>query len=234
MAAASSEKKSDVESTQVLAELSTLLGAARQFTAHYDRELNAFRQSNAVWGVISKAVVDYLGSETDLDQDRLDAAEQSFYSSWLHSQQFHLFEGQLNGLLDQASLALNKAFARPPSLREVHSAAKLPTKASRLVAVLALAIPKVHVWVSAGKKLPVRQVRRPRSKSSERSNLLSWLPKTWWEWLTVVAAFIAIVVYLPALLEVSRWVAVGLGVLTTVALLGIDVGVRRSRGHPSK
>jgi hypothetical protein len=230
MAAPSSAGDRDNRSALVISELRSCLANARQFVPEYDKELTAFQRSSAVFRVISKAFVDYLANETDLDPDRLDAAEQSFYSAWIRSPQHHRLEAQLDALLDRSAIALNKAFRRAPSLRDAHSAKKLPTKVSRLATTLALAIPRTEAWVASSKELPVRQVRKPGVRAHQPTKTKDLLPDTWWEWLAVVAAFFAIAGALPSLVGITGWVALGWAVLAVVILIGADVAVRSQRG----
>lgn len=225
MSAPKTPAKPDPESILFLSEMSVLLNSARGFPASYDAKLRSFRQSNALWRVVSGAVLDYLEGELDLDRNRLNEAEKSFYSAWVQSPPFHELESQLAGLIDASTLAFIKAFRRPPSLREVHVAVNLPTKAKRLAGILAMAIATGNAWVAAGKGLPVRQVRSSRNES-RRPRTVSRLPKTWWEWLGVVAAFLTMFVALPPLLGVGRWEAVGLGFLVIGLILGLDFMIR--------
>jgi hypothetical protein len=221
-------------SQQILIELSNLLTEARGFKARYDNQLKTFQRSNAVWRVISGAFIDYLENEYDLDRSRLNEAERTFYSAWVQSPQYHQLELQLDTLIDRSAQVLARAFRKTLSLREVHSAVKLTTKATRLAAIIASSLSTAQAWVATGKKLPVRRTPRTKVGTRKARQVKTLLPTTWWEWLTVVAAFIAIIVYLPSLLGVSRWAAAGLGALTVLILLVIDVGVRWAAVPKSK
>lgn len=225
--------------TNILQELRNLLDNVRRFGARYERERQKFQQSNAFWQVLSGKVLDYVEDEFELDRERLDTAERTFFTAWHQSPQFFALETEVTESIGQANRILSQVFRRAPSMREVHTAVRLTTRMSRLAAILAQSVDAAEAWVRSGKSLPVRRIRRstlqaPAKRSPTRridSNAWwTYLPRTWWEWFVIVGAFVALVVALPELVGVTRVSAVVIGLSLAAALILIDV-LFRSAGR---
>lgn len=221
----------------ILTKLSALIDSARKFTLEYESALQSFRRRNAIGRLVADKALDYLEEEFNLNRKTLDQAAQTFFVDWGLSPEHQQLKEKLLHLVLESQLILREAYRRPPKLTAVRRASRLPTKASRLADYLEKFRVEIHEWESTGKQLPIRQVRAPpTSRSKSRAKLqeageASWrvyFPKTWWEWLGIIAAYVALVYYLPALTGMSRLEAILLGLLIVWLLVGVDMAGRRS------
>jgi hypothetical protein len=225
------------QSNQTLLELKLLLQRAQEFPGLYYAAEQAFRQGNAIWSVISGTALDYLEDRFDLDRERLSGVEQSFVTDWQRSPKYRELEAGLAGLVEESRALLSKCFKRSPSLRLVYQASRLTTKATRLLGVLIVAASEVQSWINSGKQLPVgRSSRRTRRPSKPNPGWLWLLPDTWWEWLGIVVAVVALVVYLPKLLGGSGTgaILVTLGIIVLLIITDRSVRVTRRRARRRK
>jgi len=223
----------------VLSELRNQLNFARGFGARYDAALRSFQRSDAIGKLISDKALDYFEDRFDLDRDSLDQAAASFFSQWKHSQPHRQLETEVEQVIQNAKTTLLRAYRSPPVFTEIHEAIRLSTKMARLATVLAKAVDDVERWLASGKPLPVRRSRgrissqtSPHKRARARANaqspsLRDLLPKTWWEWLGILIAFVALAVYLPQLLRINELTAIILSVVIVWILVGIDMVTRR-------
>lgn len=211
----------------LLEELKGLLSRAQGFKTRYDDALRRFQQSSSVWRVISGKVLDYIEEGFDLERSRLDQAEQAFFTAWEQSPQYRQIVADLGVLIGSARDALARVYRSPPSLREVHRAVRPQTKASRLASVLAIAVDELAAWMKLGKKLPIRRIRK-RSVAKRTGSPRTLLPRTWWEWLSILVAFVVLVLSFPTLLGVTRGIAILLSLLVVGLLLGLDLALRKT------
>lgn len=156
--------------------------------SEHDQAATSFRQNAAIGDFIVGIGTQWLREELSVPSTESKKAVAKLRARWRESPQYGNLETQTIHIVKEVKLQLREAFARPPSLREVHAAVMVPTKLKRITAILDRAIERLEL-----PSLPKTRRRRTRKTSPRTTRRLpahtSESGKPWLQWLAPVAAF---------------------------------------------
>ena len=203
--------------------LEKLCAARSQVSAlisEHDQAAVRFRQNAAIGDIVVSIGVQWLEEELRVPGTESRKAAKKLRARWRESPEYRQLEAQTTQVTKDVRQLLREAFARPPSLREVHTAVMVPTKLKRLSAILDRAIERLESPAIA--KSRKRRTRRPSPRTNSR------LPahtaesgKPWLQWLAAVAAFCTVMglSYALSLIWVEPLIAVFLSLATSAAMI---------------